>query len=99
MRKVVVLKHRPDLFKPGPHVSKKAARPRHPSYPSMAWFILWSTGRADNYFGQWLENAAGATWQLLPVGLGGAQMSLCTGLQHVHILYGLGCLLTGCLNS
>ena len=41
IQKAVALRHRHDLFRPGPHVTRKSARPRHPSYKVMAWYILW----------------------------------------------------------
>ncbi len=40
VRKQVTLTHRQDLFKPGPRVTRKGAKPRHPAYKVMAWYIL-----------------------------------------------------------
>ena len=41
VRKTVVMPHRDDLCIPGPHVPKKKALTRHPSYQILAWYILW----------------------------------------------------------
>jgi len=41
VRKEIELPHRHDLFIPGPHVTRKPAKPRHPAYKVMAWFIIW----------------------------------------------------------
>ena len=41
VKKAVVLPHRQDLLIPGPHVPKRKALARHPSYQVMAWYILW----------------------------------------------------------
>lgn len=41
VKKSVVLPHRDDLCIPGPHVPKRKALARHPSYQIIAWYILW----------------------------------------------------------